>query len=57
MVSELFAAAIRVLNRMMKRSISVLSVIMIRYVVFKDVISIVDFMMLRIGKGVKLVIP
>jgi hypothetical protein len=57
LVSELFSAAIRVLNWMMKQSISVLAVIMLRYVVCKAVISIVDFMKWRVGKGVKLVIP
>ena len=52
LVSELFSAAIRVLNWMMKRSISVLAVIMLRYVVCKAVISIVDLMIWRVGKGV-----
>jgi len=42
---------------MMKRSISELAEIMLRYVVFKVVISIVDLMMWRVGKGVKLVNP
>ena len=57
LVSELFSAAIRVLNWMMKRSISVLAVIMLRYVIFRSVIAIVDLMIWRVGKGVKLVIP
>jgi hypothetical protein len=41
----------------MKRSISVLAVIMLRYVLFKAVISIVDFLKWRVGNGVKLVNP
>jgi hypothetical protein len=57
LVSELFSAAIRVLNWMMKRSISVLAVIMLLYVVFKAVITIVDFMKWRVAKGVQLVNP
>ena len=55
--AELFSATIRVLNSMMKRSITVLAVIMLRYVVFEAVISIVECKMWRIGKGVKLINP
>jgi len=45
MVAELFTSAFVVLNWMIKRLISVLSVIVIRDVVFKAVLSVVDYMM------------
>jgi hypothetical protein len=54
LVSELFSAATRVLNGMMKQLISVLAVIMLRYVVFQAVMYIVDSMMWRVGKEVEL---
>jgi len=53
--SELLSAAISVLNWMIKRSISVFAVIMLRQVVFKGVISIVDGKKSGIRNGVKLV--
>jgi len=50
MASELFTSAFRVVNWIIKRLISVLSVIVIRYVVFKAVLSVVDYMMWGIGE-------
>jgi len=52
LILELFSAAIRVLNWMIKRSRSMLAVIMYRYVVFKGVILILDLRKWRISKGV-----
>jgi len=57
LVSALFSEAVKMLNWMMKQSISELAVIVLRYVVFKAVISIVDFIKWRGSKGVKLINP